>query len=194
MSPGNTILGILSFIWRVLDGVRKVLHLILLLLLFGVVIGALQSSIPIVPRHAALVINPQGRIVEQLTGDPFDRAIADATGEGEPETLLRDVLEALEAAGKDKRIQLVLLDVSEMSGAGLSKLQEIGAALRAFRETGKRVVAVGEAYEQGQYYLAAHADEVYLDPLGYVIVDGFDYYRMFYKQVLDKLADRKSVV
>ena len=188
MSISTALLTFLSFAWRVLDGLRKVLHLIVLLVLFAVVIGALQSSIPIVPRHAALVLNPQGRIVEQLSGDPIERAIADAAGEGEPETLLRDVLDAIEAAQDDKRIDLMVLDVSQMSGAGLSKLQEIGAALRAFRAAGKKVVAVGEYFDQSQYYLAANADEVYLDPLGFVFVDGFDYYRMFYKQALDKLA------
>lgn len=188
MSAGAVILTFFSFLWRVLDGLRKVLHLILLLVLFGAVIGALHTSIPIVPRHAALVLNPQGRIVEQLSGDAFERTLSKASGEGDPETLLRDILEALRAAAQDKRIELVVLDVSEMSGAGLSKLQEIGAALRAFKSSGKRIVAVGEAYDQAQYYLAAHADEVYLDPLGIVLVDGFDYYRTFFKDALDKLA------
>ena len=188
MSIRTTLLTFFSFTWRVLDGLRKVLHLILLVILFAAVIGALQTSIPIVPRHAALLLNPQGRIVEQLSGDPIERAIADAAGEGEPETLLRDVVDAIDAARDDKRIQLMVLDVSQMSGAGLSKLQEIGAAMRAFREGGKKIVAVGEYFDQGQYYLAAQADEVYLDPLGFVYVDGFDYYRMFLKQALDKLA------
>jgi protease IV len=188
MSIRSALLAFFSFTWRMLDGLRKVLHLILLVILFAAVIGALQTSIPIVPRHAALVVNPQGRIVEQLTGDPIDRAIADAAGEGEPETLLRDVVDAIETAKDDKRIRLMVLDVSQMSGGGLSKLQEIGAAMRAFRESGKKIVAVGEYFDQAQYYLAAQADEVYLDPLGFVFVDGYDYYRMFYKKALDKLA------
>jgi protease-4 len=188
MSPGSTVFNVFAFIWRVLDGLRKALHLIVLLVLFAVVLGALQTSIPIVPHRAALVLNPEGRIVEQLSGDPLQRAIADATGEGDPETLLRDVVQALEAAAKDERIEVVLLDVSDMSGAGLSKLQEIGAALQAFRKSGKKIMAVGEGFEQSQYYLAAQADEIYLDPLGYVFVDGFDYYRMFFKEVLAKLA------
>ena len=119
MSIGSALLAFFHVTWRVLDGLRKVLHLILLVILFAAVIGALQTSIPIVPRHAALVVNPQGRIVEQLTGDPIDRAIADAAGEGEPETLLRDVIDAIEAAKDDKRIQLMVLDVSQMSGGGL---------------------------------------------------------------------------
>ena len=106
MSIGTVLLTFFTFTWRVLDGLRKALHLILLVILFAAVIGALQTSIPIVPRHAALVLNPQGRIVEQLSGDPIERAIADAAGEGEPETLLRDVLDAIAAARDDKRIEL----------------------------------------------------------------------------------------
>lgn len=188
MSPGRTVYSVFAFIWRVLDGLRKVLHLIVLLVLFAVVLGVIQTSIPVVPHRAALILNPEGRIVEQLSGDALQRAIADATGEGEPETLLRDVVETLEAAAKDDRIEVVLLDVSDMSGAGLSKLQEIGAGLLAFRKSGKKVIAVGEGFEQSQFYLAAHADEIYLDPLGYVYIDGFDYYRMFFKEVLAKLA------
>jgi protease-4 len=188
MSQRGTVLGIFKFIWHALDGLRKVLHLIVLLALFAVVLGALQTAIPLVPHGAALVLNPQGRIVDQLSGDPLERAIGDISGEGEPETLLGDILTALEAAATDERIRIVVLDVSAMSGAGLSKLQEIGAALRAFKQSGKRIIAIGEAFEQPQYYLAAHADEVYLDPLGYVFVDGYDYYRMFFREALAKLA------
>jgi protease-4 len=188
MAQQGKVLGIFKLIWRALDGLRKALHLVVLLVLFAVVLTALQTSIPLVPRSAALVLDPQGRIVEQLSGDPLERAIRDVSGEGEPETLLRDVLTGLEAAARDDRIRMVVLDVSAMSGAGLSKLQEIGAALRTFKKSGKKIIAVGEAFEQPQYYLAAHADEVYLDPLGYVFVDGYDYYRMFFKEALAKLA------
>jgi protease-4 len=188
MSVHGTIVGIFRFIWRALDALRKVLHLVVLLVLFSVVLAALQTSIPLVPHGAALLLNPQGRIVEQLSGDPVERAVRDVSGEGEPETLLRDLLTALEAAAEDERIRMVVLDVGAMSGAGLSKLQEIGAALRAFKRSGKKIVAVGDAFEQSQYYLAAQADEVYLDPLGYVFIDGYEYYRMFFKEALAKLA------
>lgn len=185
---GATITGVLTFLWHVLDGLRKVLHLILLLVIFGALVGAFRASIPIVPHRAALLLNLQGTIVEQLSGDPLQRAFGRATGNGEPETRLRDVLDALKAAAEDDRIELVVLDLGEMSGAGLSKLQEIGSALRAFRASGKKVIAMGDGYDQAQYYLAAQADEVYLDPIGYVYVDGFDYYRLFLKDALDKIA------
>jgi protease IV len=188
VSAGETVKGVLGFLWRALDALRKILHLILLLVIFAIFLGAIRSSIPIVPHRAALVVDIEGHIVEQLSGDPLDRALGRVTMNGEPETRLRDVLDALKAAAKDDRIKTVVLDLDEMSGGGLSKLQDIGTALREFRTSGKKVVAIGSAYEQSQYYLAAQADEINLDPLGYVYIDGYDYYRLFLKDALDKLA------
>ncbi|HEY7378699.1 MAG TPA: S49 family peptidase, partial [Steroidobacteraceae bacterium] len=188
MAVGETIKGVFRFLWRALDALRKILHLILLLIIFGLVFGAIRSSIPTVPHRAALVLDIEGQLVEQLSGNPFDRALGRATVGGEPETRLRDVLDAIKAAASDDRIKVLILDLDDMSGGGLAKLQDIGAALRDFRKSGKKIIAVGSNYEQSQYYLAAQADEVYLDPLGYVFIDGYDYYRMYLKDALDKLA------
>src|SRR5277367_4900668 len=169
-----------SFVWRILEGIRKVLHLILLLVLFGFILAALHTSIPIVPRSAALVIAPEGEIVEQLASDPVRRAFGQASGGPAPETLLRDVTDAIAAAKSDARIKLIVLDLGALDASGLSKLQEIGAALREFRAAGKRVVAAADSMDQTQYYLASQAGEVYLDPMGLVYLDGFSYYRMFF--------------
>lgn len=188
MAIGSAIAGFFGFIWRALDALRKVLHLIVLLSLFFTLLLAMSSSIPIVPHRAALVLDLEGRIVEQLTGNPFDRALGRASGRAESETRLRDVIDVLDAAAQDGRIKMVVLDLGEMSGGGLSKLQEIGAALAQFRKSGKKVVALGVNYDQPQYYLAAHADEVYLDPFGVVFVDGYEYYRMYLRDAIDKLA------
>ncbi len=177
-----------SFLWRVLDGLRRALHLILLLFLFALLIAAFQTSIPVVPESAALVLNPQGDIVEQLSGDPLDRALGRAASDYDPETQLRDILDALKAAATDKRIKLVVLDLQHIGSTGLSKLQEIGAAIDAFRGSGKRVIAVSDLYGQAAYYLAAHADEINVDPLGAVVVDGFARYQMYFKDALDKLG------
>src|SRR6267154_2710971 len=187
MSVGSALRGFFGLIWRILEGIRKVLHLALLLLIFGFVLAALHTSIPIVPRSAALIIAPQGELVEQIAGDPVRRALGEASGGPAPETLLRDVTDAIAAAKSDSRIKLIVLDVDEMGTSGLSKLQEIGAALRDFRASGKRVIAAGDSFSQSQYYLAAQAGEVYLDPMGEVSVSGFSYYRMYYKDAIDKL-------
>jgi protease IV len=188
MGVGSALRGFFGLVWRILDGVRRVLHLILLLVVFGFILAALHTSIPVVPRSAALVIAPEGELVEQLSSDPLRRAFGQASGGPAPETLLRDVTDAIAAAKSDARIKLIVLDVGSLDSSGLSKLQEIGAALRDFRSSGKRVVAAADSMDQTQYYLAAQAGEVYLDPMGLVYLDGFSYYRMFLKDAIDKLG------
>jgi protease IV len=188
MSLGSALKGFFGLVWRILDGVRRVLHLVLLLVIFGFILAALHSSIPMVPKSAALIIAPQGELVEQLSGDAVRRAFGEASGGPAPETLLRDITDAIVAAKTDSRIKLIVLDLGALDSSGLSKLQEIGAALRDFRTSGKRVVASSDSLDQTQYYLAAQAGEVYLDPMGMVSIDGFSYYRMYYKDAIDKLA------
>jgi protease-4 len=179
---------LLHWIWGGLDGLRKVLHLVLLLLLFGTLWGVLSRSIPLVPDKAALVIAPQGPLVEQLSGDPLERAVAEMLRQAPSETLVRDVVEAVDAAREDARISALYLDLGGMSGASVPKLQEVGRAIAEFRKSGKPVIAYGDFYEQRQYYLAAHADEIYLDPQGMVYVDGFANYGLFFRDAIDKLA------
>jgi protease-4 len=160
----------------------------LLLVIFGFLLAALHTSNPVIPRSAALVIAPEGEIVEQLAIDPVRRAVGEASGTTASETLLKDIIDAIAAAKTDSRIKLIVLDLDSMGGAGLSKLQEIGAALRDFRASGKRVIAAADSLDQTQYYLAAQAGEVFLDPMGEVYLDGFAYYRMYYKEGIDKLG------
>jgi protease IV len=187
MSVGSALVGFFGLVWRILERIRRVLHLVLLLVIFGFILAALHTSIPIVPRTAALVIAPEGEIVEQLSSDPVRRALGEASGGPAPETLLRDVTDAIAAAKSDSRIKLIVLDLGSLDASGLSKLQEIGAALRDFRAAGKRVVAAADSMDQTQYYLAAQAGEVYLDPMGLVYLDGFSYYRMYLKDAIEKL-------
>ena len=175
-------------IGRGLDWVRKFLHLILLLIIFGFVIGAFRVSTPVIPQKAALVIAPEGQIVEQLSGDPIERAIDQARGTGRSETLLRDLTDSIRAAAKDKRLPVLVIDTSNFEGAGQPTLEEMAKAIGEFKKAGKKVIAYGVMFEKPQYYLAAQADEIYIDPLGLVQVDGYESYYMFYKGVLDKLA------
>jgi protease-4 len=179
---------LLHWVWVGLDGLRKVLHLLLLLLIFGMLWAAFSRSIPLVPHKAALIIAPQGPLVEQFTGDPFERALAESLRQLPVETLLRDVVESIEKAGNDERISALYLDLGGLDGAGVAKLQEVGRAIDEFRASGKPVIAYADLYDQSQYYLAAHADEVYLDPQGIVYIDGFANYGLFFKDAIDKLA------
>ncbi|HXS21903.1 MAG TPA: signal peptide peptidase SppA [Steroidobacteraceae bacterium] len=184
----TTLRAILSGIWRGLDGLRKVLHLILLVVIFGVIVWAVSSSAPGVPDRAALVVRPQGNLVEQLSGDPIQRAVENARGQQRQETLLWDLVEAIRGAATDDRIRVLVLDLDKMQGAGQPMLEELASAIHDFRASGKPVIAYGTAYDQDQYYLAAQADKVYLDPTGYVMIEGYSRYPLYFKGLLQKLG------
>jgi protease IV len=184
----STLRAILSGIWRGLDGLRKILHLLLLVAIFGAVIWAVNSSTASVPYHAALVVRPEGRLVEQLSGDPVQRAIENAQGQQRQQTRLWDLVAAIRAAAADSRIRVLVLRLDDMQGAGLPQLEELAGAIRRFRASGKQVIAYGTAYDQDQYYLAAQADKVYLDPTGYVMIEGYSRYPLYFKGLLQKLG------
>jgi protease IV len=184
----NVLRRVLAGIWRGLDGLRKVLHLLLLLAIVGFIIGVLRVSIPRVPDTAALVIRPEGQLVEQLSGAPLQRAVSAAQGTQRAETLLWDLVDSIRGGAKDRRIKALVLDLDDFQGAdGLPPLQELASAIREFRASGKRVIAYGTSFMRDQYYLAAQADEVYLDPMGFVLVDGYGHYPLYFKDALDKL-------
>jgi protease-4 len=176
---------------RGLDGLRR---LVVNVLFFGILVGlavAAFSGRTKVPDGAALVVQPQGTIVEQLAaGDPLEKLVAQSAGVGSmaKETLLKDLLDAIRAAKDDKKVKALYLDLNEMSGAGLTKLRDLRAAIADFKKSGKRVVAYGDDYLQSQYYLAAQADEVYLHPQGAVVLHGVGRWRNYYKEGLDRLG------
>ena len=132
-------------------------------------------------------IDPEGELVEQLAGDPLDRALGELQGDGVHQVLVRDLVDSLEAAATDDRIKVVVLRLEKLEAGGLPKLQAVVHALDKVKQAGKKVIALGDSFDQGQYYLAAHANEVYLNDLGSVLIDGFGYYRTFLKSALDKL-------
>ncbi len=171
------------------------LHLVLMLVIFGFVLAALHTSIPIVPHSAALVIAPEGELVEQLSSDPVRRALGQASGGPAPETLLRDVTDAIAAAKSDSRIKLIVLDLER---PGFIRPVEAAGDRHGAARVSRLRQACGrrrrDSLDQTQYYLAAQAGEVYLDPMGMVYLDGFSYYRMFLKDAIDKLERRCQCV
>lgn len=177
-----------SGLWRALDGLRRGLHLVLMLVIFGVLFGVLRGSVPSVPSKAALVIAPEGPLVEQLSGDPRTRALDEALGNEREEALLWDLMDSIHAAASDKRIQVLVLDLDKLESGTQPALAELAAAIREFRASGKKVIAYGVELTQERYYLAAQADEIYLDPMGFVLVQGYDRYRTYLKDALDKLG------
>ena len=176
-------------IWRGVDATRRgVLNLLFLAVVVGAVALAASGGKPKVPKRCALVIAPQGVIVEQLEGNAVDRLRGQLLGMPAAETLLKDLLDAMDAASKDARIQAVVLDLSGLESAGFTKLEDLKAALGRLRAAGKPVIAAADRYNQYGYYLAAHANEVWLNPMGMVLLEGFSRYARFYRDGLDRLG------
>lgn len=187
MSIRKTLVRLFSALWSGVDAIRKVLHLLILLIIFSVFVGAMSSTGPLIPKKAALVIKPVGNIVEQLEGDPYDRALAELMENSQPQTLVQDIVDGLKYAKDDDRITAVYLDLSAIPSGGLSKLQRIGEAIDDFRSADKIVIANADFYGQGSYYLAAHADEIYMHPEGLLLLRGFSIYQNYFKQAIDNL-------
>ncbi len=187
MSDRNLFVRLMSSLWRGINGLRKVLHLLLLLFIFAVFVGAISGGPPLLPKKAALVIKPSGALVEQLAGDPYERALGELLGEAPVQTLVKDIVDALEFAQTDDRITVVHMDLSGLGSGGLTKLQSVAAAIDSFKESGKPVIASADGFAQQGYYLAAHADELYMHPEGIVFLQGYGGYRNYYKDAIDHL-------
>ncbi len=140
MKKRNLFVRILSGIWSGVDSFRKILHLLLLLFIFAIFLGAMSGTMPQLPAKAALYIKPVGAIVEEMEGDPFDRAIAEMLDEAQPQTVLQDIVDALDYASDDDRIAAVHIELSALGSAGLSKLQRIARAIEEFKASGKPVI------------------------------------------------------
>ncbi|MEP6607383.1 MAG: signal peptide peptidase SppA [Burkholderiaceae bacterium] len=177
-------------LWRALNFARQLVFNLLFLAIVALLLVAwLASDGPVlVGSDTSLVINLQGDIVEEYTIGPREAAIAEALGEQRFETRVRDVLRALDTAAKDSQITRAVLVLDDMRNAGTATLREVGGALDRFKASGKPIYAWGESYGQAQYYLAAHANEVYLHPAGALTVRGLGGTRGYYKTILDKLG------
>jgi protease-4 len=189
-SNRSWIVRLFSGIWQVVEITRRVLVTFMVLALV-LVLWLLLSGRPewTVGDNVALVWVPLGTLVEMVDEPPETALLQRLVGERPRQTEVRDLVKALDYAATDPRIKLVFLKLDELEDAGMAQLQELGAALQQFRKrSGKKVVAYAPAYSQPAYYLAAQADEVYLDPMGFVLMAGFGHYGMYFKEALDKLG------
>ncbi|MFT5211607.1 MAG: protease-4 [Flavobacterium sp.] len=180
-------------LWNAITSIKNAMGNLIFLLIIGlIVLTIFQTESISFPESSALVINPKGIIVEQKQAvDPLSEFLAGYENE-ESETLLKDVLNAIKSAETDDRIKLLVLDLSKFQGAAFSKLEEVGDALEHFKGTGKPIHAFGKSYSQSQYYLASHADQIFLDEsshqlLGGVFLTGLSVYPTYYKSLLEKL-------
>lgn len=176
-------------LWRLLDGGRRiVLNLLFLGLIIFVVFSLSSTGSKKLDDKTALVLDLRGNLVEQQSTGARELLMLQAQGDRRDYTQLRDVLSVLDAASQDPKITSLVLLLDDLQNAGMPTLHEIAAGLDHFKASGKHIVAWGSSYNQKQYFLAAHADEVYLHPMGTVGLEGFGGYRSYYRDALDKIG------
>ena len=182
-------------LWRFIDASRRVvLNLVFLAVFVAVAVALIKTGPAPIADKTALVLRLDGTISEQKTGTLRSSALEQVRGEAVQKILLRDVLAALDSAAADPKISSLVLSLDELRPTGFSTLREIAAGVDRFKASGKKVVAWGSSYDQRQYYVASHADEVYLHPLGMVYIAGFGSLRNYYKDALDKLGVTVNVM
>ena len=178
--------------WEWVTTARKftinLLFLLIVLIILFSILGSIFSSNKLPdPEGKALVFNPEGPIVEQVSGLGADPINILLSGLPTPEVNVRDVLFTLEAAHKDERIEHVILSLDNIYGTGQTVLYDVGQALKKLKDSGKNIVAIADYYDQSSYYLASFANEIILHPDGGVAIDGYSTVRLYYKSFIDKL-------
>ncbi len=179
---------IIKLFWRLINFSRGVIaNLILILLLLILAVGWFGQETISMPEHAALRLAPSGNITETapLT-NPWQKLLQQEIKEIR-NSPLQDILDVIAAAAEDPRVTLLVLDLNQLDQINQSQSITIGNALERFRKGGKKVIACADNFTQSHYLLACRADEIILNPIGGVELEGFSRYRLYGKQTLDKL-------
>jgi len=181
--------GILTRLWRLVDGTRRLLLNLLFLGLLAALAWAWWAQRPEpLQDKTVLVLHLRGPLVEQFRGSWSDSALGRVRGQAPRQVQLRDVLAVLDAAAKDPQIGQLLLVLDDFEGAGLASLRELSVAVQRFKGSSKPVVAWGSRFDQRQYHVAAAANEVWMHPMGMVQIEGYGRLRSYYRDALDKLG------
>jgi protease-4 len=176
-------------IWKLLVGIKDALVLIVMLLFFGMLYTALSAR-PAPVKDGVLDLNLNGSVVEQ----PARAEWSDLAGGPKLEQYrLRDLVEALGKAKDDDRVKAVALDLDGFTGGGQTAIGDLADAVRAVRAAGKPVVAYGVGFTDDSYQLASAASEIWLNPLGAVLIAGPGGSNLYYKGLLDKLGVTANV-
>lgn len=188
---GKLIIGLLLLVQGLIGLVVMLLFVGILVSVTSGVAGNNEKVTIGIPDGAALVLNPNGVLVEQAEDvDPFEEIRQEAYGVSGPSQIsMHDLARVIRAAKDDKRIKGLVLDLSNLKipSTSASKAHYIADELHKFKESGKSVTAIGDSYGQDQYMLAAEADKIYMNDYGSVVLYGYGRYGTYMKSFLDKL-------
>ena len=176
-------------IWKLVVGIKDALVLLFMLLFFGMLYTALSVR-PEPVGDGVLNLALQGSIAEQ----PARLTWADAaSGARISQYRLRDLVAALDSARTDGRVKAVALDLDGFIGGGQTAVGDVAEAVKRVRASGKPVIAYATGYADDHYLLASAASEIWLNPLGAVVVTGPGGSNLYYKGLLDKLGVTANV-
>lgn len=173
-------------VWRLLVGIKDGLALVFLLLFFVAVFALLRSApSPAQVTDGALLLDLDGSIAEEVA--PAD-LLAGLLSSAVPsrQYSARDLVRAIDAAATDERIKAIALDLTTFTGGAHVTLQEVAEALGRFRAADKPVFAYAVAYTDDTMTLAAHASEVWVDPLGGAALRGPGGSNLYYGEALER--------
>jgi protease-4 len=179
--------------WKLIVGLKDLLVLIFILLFFAVLFAALSGSPnPAMVREGALWLKLDGVVSEQPAEiDPLAALTSTSVPVGEIRQ--RDIIRSLKIAETDKRIKTVVLDMDRFLGGGQASLSAIGDSLERVKKAGKPVYAFATAYSDDSYLLAAHATQIWMDPLGGAMLTGPGGTQPYYKGLLDQLGIKANI-
>jgi len=185
--------GIFRWGWRLLNFIREfILNLFLVfLILVGIGVYSQFKTPQAEPVRGALLLDLTGVVVDKPSVNnklrQFGREFFGVSGSRHQENALFDIVDSIRQAKDDSNITGMVMDLSDFVSADQPSLQYIGKALREFRDAGKPIFAVGDNFNQTQYYLASFANKIYLTPQGNIDLHGFATNNLYYKTLLDKL-------
>ncbi len=188
------IAGFFRWTWRLLNFIRECILNLFLLLLIVVAVGIyfqLQPKPAETTAKGALLVDLSGTVVDKPSVNnklrQWGRELLGSSSSRLQENSLFDLVETLRRAKTDSNITGIVLSLNDFTGTEQTSLNYIGKALQEFRDAGKPIYAVGDSYNQTQYYLASYATKIFLSPQGTVDLHGFATNTLYYKTLLEKL-------
>ena len=179
--------------WKILVGLKDLLVLLFMLLFFAAIFAVLNSSPnPAMVRDGALLLKLDGVVSEQPSEiDTLTTLTSSAAFVGEMRQ--RDIVRALKLAETDDRVKAVVVDMDRFMGGGQASLAAIGSSLDGVKKAGKPVYAFATAYTDDSYQLAAHATQIWMDPLGGAMLTGPGGSQPYFKGLLDRLGVKANI-
>ncbi|MBP5376223.1 MAG: signal peptide peptidase SppA [Bacteroidaceae bacterium] len=181
-----------KYVCATVVGILLVVAIITILSIMSLVGMASMGSVTAnVKDNSVLVIQLQGGINERSEENPFGELLGN---DALSDQGLDDILNAIKKAKNEPKVKGIYLEAGTFTGAMPATLQAIRKALVDFKESGKFIVAYGDAYTQGTYYLCSTADSVVINPQGMIDWSGLASQVMYYKDLLGKVGVDMQVV